>query len=367
LARAGANPEAAKQDLEEFLKERPDGSPAVYISATRRLVEMFIYIAEILKRDPKLGCNWLQVGAAHLSDLEAPLAIMRVNSNKLFGVEIDESGKLDLRAASHEEVLAFAECISEKIYGFDGLLGEGAVRTEYSRALETLARMAGDLGHLDLAKGYLDRAHQMSTKGADFVAEAVYLCNLGMVVGKMGRLNTAENYLDRALAICQDDPALGVRMIFARTPMSPEEAEQWNVRQRAQSDDAREDEIVLCNRVYEESKRDPESAFRKGMALKETEGNAHANLGIIAWKLGDTAKADREFRRAFDLHRDIRHLFGMAQDLENYGHFALDQGDPKNASACWDQAREIFDRLGKRQRAEELRNRLRAVRNEVMV
>jgi hypothetical protein len=35
--------------------------------------------------------------------------------------------------------------MSKNVYALDGVLGEGAVRAEYSRALETLARMAGDL------------------------------------------------------------------------------------------------------------------------------------------------------------------------------------------------------------------------------
>jgi tetratricopeptide (TPR) repeat protein len=347
LARAAADPETAKQDFERFLKEEPNGSSAIYIRATRRLAEMFIYIAEILKRDPKLGYSWdMKVG-------DAPTE-----------AKPGERVEYVARHPSEDEVRGITEWLSKSLHGFDGLLGEGAIRTEYSRALETLARIAIDHGHPDLALGYLDRAHQMSVEGADFVAEAVYLCNLGVAAAQMGQYSTAENHLDRSLAICEDDPSLGVRLIFPRRLLSPEEADRWKDRPRAQDDGLREGEIAMCNRLKDESERDSESAFRKGLKLKETEGNVHANLALVALRVGDPLKADREFRRAFDVHSEIGFLPGMAQDLEFYGHFAREQGDPKVACTCWEQALELFDQLGKRQHAQALKDHLRIVCNE---
>jgi len=37
------------------------------------------------------------------------------------------------------------------------------------------------------------------------VAQAVYLCNLGVIAGQLGQVNTARNYLEQVINICKGD------------------------------------------------------------------------------------------------------------------------------------------------------------------
>lgn len=249
-------------------------------------------IIEILRREPALISKW----------------VMRL-------APLDRLG--EQRKPTEFESPEIVKFFSERVYNLGGVIGVNAASTEHRRILEGLARVVSHRGELEDSEKYLQRAHAMSVGQRDFVAEAVYLCNLGVVASMRGQANTARDYFFQALALCKGDPGQG--LLFVGTKLvSVEEGDR--LRQQHEQKLANgtavaspeADEIEVCNLLADDFDRDPEPAMKKALVLKEVEGNAHGNLGMLAMEDGNFDLARKEFEVSLKLHESIGFSSGMA-------------------------------------------------------
>ncbi|MGJ7535617.1 MULTISPECIES: tetratricopeptide repeat protein [unclassified Variovorax] len=289
LARAEDSPEVQRA---RFMIDHPDVTHEAYIWTVRGVMIAGLNIIEILRREPSLVSKW----------------VLRL-------VPVD---RLDERREPTEfDAPGIVKFFTERAYNLGNVIGLSAAPTEHRRILEGLARVASHRGELDESEEYLQRARAMSVEQRDFVAEAVYLCNLGVVAGMRGQANTARDYFAQALALCRGDPRQG-RLIVGTKLISVEEA-ACRREQHAQKlangtavASPETDEIEVCNLLADEFDRAPEVAMRRALVLKETEGNAHGNLGKLAMVDGNLDLARQEFEVSLALHESIGHSRGVA-------------------------------------------------------
>ena len=285
--------DAAQAQQDQFLSAHPEVSRETYLWSIRGLLIAGLNIAEILRSEPALVSQW----------------IMRV-------VSLDMKG--DPQRPTEEEAPSIVELTIERVYSLGGLLGLQAAGTEHRRVLEELAHIAQQRGEFEESDQYLRRARDMSVEMRDFVAEAVYLCNLGAVAAERGQVQTARAYLEQALALCKGD-AREAKLVVSKRLFTLAELEQRQVeierRRRAGIPESvlADDEIEVCNRLADEFSRDTESAMEKAIKLKEVEGNAHGNLAKMAKSLGDVSLAEREYEMSFRIHESIGFKSGVAR------------------------------------------------------
>lgn len=289
LARAGDPPEMQQA---RFMIDHPDVTREAYIWVIRGIMIAGLNIIEILRREPSLVSKWV-----------LRLAPMDRLDERLQPTESDAPG--------------IVEFFSERVYNLGNVIGASAAPAEHRRILEGLARVASHRGELDESEEYLQRARAMCVEQNDFVAEAVYLCNLGVVAGMRGQANTARDYFAQALALCKGDPRQGWLFIGTKF-VSVEEA----ARRREQHEQKlangtavaapEANEIEVCNLLADEFDRAPEVALQRALKLKETEGNAHANLGKLALVDGNLDLARQEFEVSLTLHESIGYSMGVA-------------------------------------------------------
>lgn len=289
LARAG-DPPAMQQA--RFMTDHPDVTHDTYIWVIRGIMVAGLNIIEILRREPSLVSKW----------------VMRLAPADRLGEQ---------REPTEFEAPRIAEFFSERVYNLGNVIDINAAPTEHRRVLESLARIASHRGEFDESEEYLQRARAMCVKQRDFVAEAVYLCNLGVVACMRGQANTARDYFAQALALCKGDPHQG-RLFVGTKLISVEEA----ARHRDQHEQKlangtavaspEADEIEFCNLLADEFDRDTEAAMRRALVLKEVEGNAHGNLGKLAIMDGNFCLAQEEFEVSLKLHESIGYSRGIA-------------------------------------------------------
>lgn len=292
LARAVDPPEMQQA---RFMTDHPDVTRETYTWVIRGIMIAGLNIIEILRREPSLISKWV-MRLVPVDQLDEPRA---------------------LRESTENESPDIVKFFSERVYNLGRVIGASAAPAEHRRILEGLARVANHRGELDESEEYLQRAHAMSVEQKDFVAEAVYLCNLGVVAGMRGQANTARDYCNQALALCKGDPRQG-RLFVGTKLISVEEA----ARRREQHEQKlangtavaspEADEIEVCNLLADEFDRDPEVAMQRALKLKETEGNAHGNLGKLAMMDGNLDLARQEFEVSLTLHESIGYSRGVA-------------------------------------------------------
>ena len=157
----------------------------------------------------------------------------------------------------------------------------------------------------------------MNVEQRDFVVEAGYLCNLGVIAGMRGQTNTARDYFSQAITLCKGDPSKG-RLYMTTQRFSADKVERRRIeheRQLAAGTAApalRDDEIEVCNLLSEEFDRNTELATERAIRLKEVEGNAHGNLARIALEDGNLRLARSEFEISLAIHDSIGHASGAA-------------------------------------------------------
>lgn len=289
LARAG---DTAAMQQARFMIDHPDVTHEAYIWTIRGVMMVGLNIIEILRREPSLVSKWflLLVPMDRLDEPQQP-------------TESDAPG-----------IIKF---FSERVYNLGSVISASAAPAEHRRILEGLARVASHRGELDESEEYLQRARAMCVEQKDFVAEAVYLCNLGVVASMRGQANTARDYFVQALALCKGDPLQG-RLFVGTKLISIEEAARRREQheQKLTSGTAvaspEVDEIEVCNLLADEFDLDHEAAMRRALALKEIEGNAHGNLGKLAMVDGNLDLARQEYEVSLTLHESIGYSKGVA-------------------------------------------------------
>lgn len=289
FARAGDSP--AMQQA-RFMTDHPDVTHEEYIWAIRGIMIAGLNIIEILRREPSLVSRW----------------VMRL-------VPLDRPG--EQRAPTESEAPWMVEFFTERVYNLGSVIDANAAPAEHRRILEGLACVAIHRDELDESDGYLQRARAMSVEQRDFVAEAVYLCNLGAVASMRGQANTARDYLSQALALCKGDPHEGRLFVGTRLISVTEEAHRRKQHEQKLADGTavaspEVDEIEVCNLLADEFERDTEAAMQKALKLKETEGNAHGSLGKLAIMDGNLDLARQEFEMSLSLHESIGYSKGVA-------------------------------------------------------
>ena len=289
LARAG-DPPAVQQA--RFMMDHPDVTHEEYVWTIRGVMIAGLNIIEILRREPSLVSKW----------------VMRL-------VPLD--GLEKQRAPTEIEAPGIVEFFSERVYNLGSVIDASAAPAEHRRILEGLARVAIRRDELDESEEYLQRARAMNVEQRDFVAEAVYLCNLGVVASMRGQANTARDYLAQALALCKGDPHQGRLFVGTKLISVTEEAHRRKQHEQklaagtaVASPEA--DEIEVCNLLADEFDRGTEAAMQRALKLKETEGNAHGNLGKLAIMDGNLDLARQEFEMSLSLHESIVYSEGVA-------------------------------------------------------
>lgn len=289
LARAGDSPEMQQA---RFMMDHPDVTREAYIWVIRGIMIAGLNIIEILRREPSLVSKW----------------VMRL-------VPADRLG--ERRKPTEVEALEIVSFFNERVYSLGSVIDVSAASTEHRRILEDLARVSSHRGELDESEEYLQRAHAMCLEQKDFVAEAVYLCNLGVVAGMRGQANTARDYFSQALALCKGDPRqgrlfVGTKLISVEEAASRREQHEQKLVNGTVVSSPEADEIEVCNLLADEFDRDPEAAMRRALTLKKTEGNAHGNLGKLAMVDGNLDLARQEFEVSLTLHESIGYAMGVA-------------------------------------------------------
>jgi tetratricopeptide (TPR) repeat protein len=289
LARGG---EPTETQLARFMAEHPDATQEVFAWTIRGVMIAGLNIVEILRREPALVSQW----------------VLKV-------APVDGIG--EVQAPAKEEAPGITQFLTERVYNIGGALEASAASAEHRRILEALSNVASHLGQLEQSEEYLSRARSMSVEQNDFVSEAVYLTNLGVIAAERGQVNTARSYLTQALAICEGDRTQG-RLIVGKRLVDLREFERRNRRHeelvaagKAETELA-DDEIEVCNRLGDEFSRGTESAMKKAIKLKEVEGSVHGNLAKIAERENDGALAEREYSASLVIHESIRFSAGVA-------------------------------------------------------
>lgn len=221
------------------------------------------------------------------------------------------------RKPTELEAPGIVEFFSERVHNLGKVIDASAASTEHRRILARLADVARHRGELDKSEEYLQRAQAMCLEPRDFVAEAGYLCNLGVIAAMRGLANTARDYFAESLALCKGDPSQG-RLFVGTKLVSVEEAARLREQHEVMLANGmatagpEADEIEVCNLLADEFERSSETAMRKALLLKETEGNAHGNLGKLAVTDGKPELARQQFEIALAIHESIGHSRGVA-------------------------------------------------------
>ena len=269
------------------------------IWVVRGIVISGLNIVEILRCQPSLVAKWV-------------FRIVPIESHGGLGKQ---------REPTEVDAAMLIQFFSERIYNLGNAFAPGAVSVEHRRILATLASVSRYRGELDRSEEYLQRARAMNVERRDFVTEAGYLSNLGVIAATRGQTNTARDYFSQALALCKGDPRLG-RLYVSTQRLSAYEVERRRIEHERQLaadtvDSALQDgEIEVCNLLSEEFDHDTEIAMEKVMRLKEIEGNAHGNLAQIALADDDLELARCEYEISLAIHESIGNTRGATISRE---------------------------------------------------
>ncbi|MGP0016527.1 hypothetical protein [Pseudomonas sp.] len=306
LARAEDPPDVQQA---RFTMDHPDVTRETYIWTIRGIIIAGLNIVEILRREPWLVSKW----------------VIRL-------APVDQQG--EQREPTEVKVPGIIEFFSDRVYSLGRVIDASAASTEHRRILEDLARVASHRGELEQSENYLQRAYAMSVEQRDFVAEAVYLCNLGAIASMRGQVNTARGYFAQTLALCKGDPSQGY-LYVGRKLVSVDEA----ARRREQHEqklangtaaaNPEIDEIEVCNLLADEFDRDTEAAMRSALVLKEVEGNAHGNLGKLAMVEGNFDLARHEFEVSLVLYESIGYAKGVEATRNAILHLSQTETEAK--------------------------------------
>lgn len=278
--------------LTRFMADHPNVSREEYMWAIRGIVIAGINIIEILRYKPSLVSK---------------LGIRLVPADRL-----DE--QRELTEADAAEIIDF---FSERVYNLGGVVSVDAAPTEHRRILAGLAHVASYRGEFEKSEEYLQRARVMLTEQRDFVAEAIYLCNLGVITSLRGLTNTARSYFTQVIELCKGDPRQGQLFVSTkRTSVQEAALRHEQYKQKLANGTAvaspEADEIEVCNLLADEFERDTEAAMRRALVLKEVEGNAHGNLGQLAIAESNLNLARQEFEISLKFHESIGYSRGIA-------------------------------------------------------
>ena len=318
---------AARGFMEGFLAKNAEVTREMYTWVAREVVNSGLMVLEILRRKPELASNWI----IHTVDPKT----------------------YEHRPPPLDSVTALLE---ERLYGLDGVLGPGGVQVEHRRCLERLSRLAFDMNQTDLAESYLARAKAMSVEQRDYVAEAAYLSNLGIVAGQRGDFETARSYLLEALTICcrgnPEQPAIAV----ARKPLSEEE----EARRRNEDLPPQDDEIVVSNFLGPLFESNPQEAMKQARKLKQIEGSIYGNNAQLAIAEGNVDKAREYYLKSLDAHRLSEYARGYVMTQTTLGDMSWDSGDRQDACERWRHALHVCQQIEHQERSvEAIQNRLR--------
>lgn len=229
--------------LTRYISDHPNVSREEYIWAIRGIVIAGLNIIEILRYKPSLVSK---------------LGIRLVPADRL-----DEQRKLT--EADAAEIIEF---FSERVHNLGGVVSVDAVPTEHRRILTGLAHVASYHGELEKSEEYLQRARVMLTEQRDFVTEAIYLCNLGVIASLRGLTNTARSYFTQVIELCKGDPRQG--QLFVSTKLTSVQEAALRHEQHKQKlangtavASPAADEIEVCNLLADEFERDTEAAMRR--------------------------------------------------------------------------------------------------------
>ncbi len=276
---------------ERFAVDQPTVSRDAYLWVVRGVLVAGLNIVEILRREPSLVSEWVVT----LVPVDRP------------------GGPVRPTDADAESI---ADFFCKRAYNLGGAIEKYAGQIEHRGLLERLAFIAQGSDALELSEQYLQRARTLSVEQSDFVAEAIYLSNLGVLAGKRGDLNTARKLFESVLATCSGDPNQG-KIFISRHLVPVEEAKRRRLLHEKKLAEGTaiakplEDEIEVCNLLWKEFEVDAEAAGRRAIKLKELEGKVHGNLANIAESEGDRRLSREEYLKALSAFKSIGFKAGI--------------------------------------------------------
>ncbi len=189
-------------------------------------------------------------------------------------------------------------------------------------------------GHIHMLRGHLDAAaadfRRVGELATDDAARAVSLGNLGLIERTRGNLDAAAAYHKKSLAI---EERLGRTEEMA--------ADYGNLglieRTRGNLDAA-------------------ETYHKKALAIDERLGrpegmaNQYGNLGLIERKRGNLHAAEAYHKKSLAINERLGRPEGMANQYANLGGIEQARGNLDAACRLWTQARDLFRRIGAKDR-----------------
>ncbi|HEY7145135.1 MAG TPA: BTAD domain-containing putative transcriptional regulator [Streptosporangiaceae bacterium] len=226
--------------------------------------------------------------------------------------------------------------------------------------------------------------HQIALASArelgDRLGEARVLNNLGMVLGEQ-RADDAIGYFERSLDIHREigdrrgqaqaanNLAFSYRFLGRHEESVTALLSALELQREVGA--RRGEAIALCNLgesyldlgQYDEAITRSEQALAVATEIDAVRlaGYAQYNLGRAKSELGDTAAAVGLLEQALAIHRGAGDRYGEAQDLQQIGIAQARAGAGGPAREAWLRALAIFDSLGDRPQAEEIRAQLDAL------
>ena len=193
------------------------------------------------------------------------------------------------------------------------------------RALRHLANATIQMGDLDEADGYLQRALALFERLDDVAAQANAHMNLSLLRERQERVEESNDHAEAALRLYR---AAGHRVGegIALNSLGYGHALLGNL----------ETALDCCHQALE---LDRANGHRKG------EAHTADSLGFIYGRLGDHAQATRYFGHALDLFQEFGDLYNQADALLNLGDVFADAGDQAAATRSWRAAAEILGQL----------------------
>jgi tetratricopeptide (TPR) repeat protein len=184
----------------------------------------------------------------------------------------------------------------------------------------------GRLGDFERCIEHLERAKQLFQSEQHLGGEQMVLINLGIAYRSTGQYDEALRNLERAHELRLDEKHGG------------DIATVWINISRLHLDAGRSSEAVeAATRAVEDL---------RGKGRRESEAVALETLGMAQAAQQAYPEADRCFREALKVHRDLGHRWREAVTLAHLGRVERDTGNPDGAKDSWQQALAILDEVG---------------------
>jgi tetratricopeptide (TPR) repeat protein len=194
------------------------------------------------------------------------------------------------------------------------------------RALRHLANATIQMGDLDEADGYLQRALTVFERLDDAAAKANTHMNLSFLCERQGRIEESNDHAAEALRLYR---ATGHRVGegSALNALGYGHALLGDF-QRA---------LDCCQQALE---------LDRANGNRKSEAHTSDSLGFIYTRLGDRPRAAQYFGQALSLFRESRDRYNEADALLKLGDISAEAGDDTAARRCWGEAAEILEELG---------------------